>query len=490
MNKLANWVKENYTGRDVIVALQHMITMIGGTVLVPLTCGMNISITMLCAGIGTILFFFISQKKVPVFLGSSFAFLGAYTSIMGTGLAEYNAANGTAYTVSNMVNNFANAEIYDLWCRNMGKLAVALWFAGLMYVIFSFIIKAVGVEKIKKVFGPTVVGPVVMLIGFTLCQSMFTNDIVSQVGVNGATSFQVWSTAVITMATILAVNGFCKNKGFSSILKIMPIICGFVVGTVWAVIIGYPLVPKFSGSVVIFQDIFCEKSLLGFWRYITIDGNALLQVLPVALVSMMEHMGDISANSIACGKDFLVDPGVNKTIMGDGVATAFAGLLGGPSNTTYSENTAILTMTQNFKPTTVLLAAVFALILGIFVPFAEVVMAMPSPVIGGASVVLFGMISASGLRTLIENKIDLGKTKNLIVVSFTLACGLGFSAIGGIHIGDIEISPLCIATIIAILLNLIIPDYDKKEDKNTVVATGTPVNNDLPTEETIENTEE
>ena len=456
MNKFTNWVKENYTGKDVLVAIQHMLTMIGGTILVPLTCGMNISITMLCAGFGTILFFFITQKKMPVFLGSSFAFLGAYTTIMGSGI---DSAAGE--TITNLFKTN-----YELWCINMGKLVVGLWFVGLLYLIFSFIIKAVGVEKIKKLFGPVVVGPIVMLIGFTLCQTMFTSDISSQVGVGGATTFQVWSTAIITMLTIIGVNAFCKETGFSSIFKIMPIICGFIVGTVWAIVIGYPMAPSFSGSVVVFQDIFTEKSVLGFWRYIAIDGNALLQVLPVALVTMMEHMGDVSANSLACGKDFLVDPGVNRTILGDGCATAFAGLLGGPSNTTYSENTAILTMTKNFKPTTVLLAAIFAVILGIFVPFAELVQAMPSPVIGGASVVLFGMISASGLRTLVENRVDLTKTKNLIIVSFTLACGLGFSAIGGIHIGNIEISALCIATLVAVLLNFIIPG--EKEEKDAI----------------------
>ena len=457
MGKLFKKFKEVYTGRDVIVAFQHMLTMIGATILVPLTCGMNISIAIICAGIGTILFFFISKKKVPVFLGSSFAFLGAYTSIMGSGV---DATKGE--TISNLFETN-----YDLWCRNMGKLAVALWIVGICYVIFSLIIKFVGTEKIKKIFGPIVVGPVVMLIGLTLCQSIVKSDIWAQITENGGTveAWKVWTSFAVTLFTVIAINAYCKPK---SIFKIMPIICGFFVGTVYALLIGYPMPKLEVKSIVIFQDIFTEKSVLGFWKNLSIDGNALIQMLPIAFVSMMEHLGDISANSVVCGKDFLVDPGVHRTLLGDGVATAFAGLLGGPSNTTYSENTAVLVMTKNYKPTTLLLAGIFAVALGIFVPFANLIYIIPSPVIGGASVVLFGMISASGLRNLIDNKIDLSKTKNLLCISLTIACGIGFSIIGGLKIGSVEISALCIATIVAIVMNLIIPN-EKETISETVV---------------------
>ena len=418
----------------------------------PISCGLNISITMICAGIGTIAFYFIAKKKVPVFLGSSIAFLTGYCNIMGNGINE---ANGE--TLANLYTTN-----YELWCTNLGKLVVALWVAGILYAIFSYVIKLVGVEKIKKIFSPIVVGPVVMLIGFGLCQTMFKNDIVLQIS-DANPAWKVWTCAIITMVTILAINAYCKD---SSIFKIMPIICGFVVGTVYALIIGYDFSVEFSGSVTIFEDIFSEKSVLGFWKHLAFDGNAMIQILPVALVSMMEHLGDISANSLACHKDFMIDPGVNRTILGDGTATFIAGLLGGPANTTYSENTAILVMTNNFKPANMVLASVFAILLGIFVPFGEVIKAIPTPVIGGASIVLFGMIAASGLRNLIENKIDLGQTKNLLVVSFTLAVGLGFNAINGLTIGDVNISALCIATFVAIILNVIIPK--SKENSNTV----------------------
>ncbi|MBQ7307273.1 MAG: hypothetical protein IJW82_01985 [Clostridia bacterium] len=447
MKSLIAKIKETYTGRDVIIALQHMLTMIGATILVPITCGLNVSMTVLCAGIGTIIFFFISEKKVPVFLGSSFAFLGAYKAIMGEG-----APNGpqTLFT-----------DNYELWCQNMGKLSVALMAAGVLYLLFSILVKIVGVEKIKKAFPPIVVGPIVMLIGFILVQSMFQNDIIGQISSGVAPAWKVWTCAIVTVVTVLAINAYCKPK---SILKIMPVICGFFVGTVYAWIIGYPINIEFSGSIVIFQDIFTEKSILGFYRYLSIDLNAMVQVLPVALVSIMEHMGDISANSMVCGKDFMVDPGINKTILGDGTATFVAGMLGGPSNTTYSENTAVLVMTNNFKATNTFLAAIFAVILGIFVPFADIIYAIPTPVIGGASIVLFGMISASGFRNLIDNRVDLGKTKNLLVVSFTVAVGLGVNSIGNLQFGKIQISALCVATLVGILLNFVIPN-DKEENE-------------------------
>lgn len=467
--KLINKFKETYTGRDVLISLQHMLTMLGGTILVPIACGMNISITMICAGIGTIAFFFISEKKVPVFLGSSVAFMGAYQSIMGEGIT------GDEKVSSLFTDN------YELWCKNMGKLAVALFAAGILYLIFSIIVKKIGVEKIKKIFSPIVVGPVVMLIGFILCQSMFANDIFGQIAGNGGSheAWKVWTCALVTIITVLGINAYCKPK---SIFKVMPIICGFVVGTIYAAIIGYGFEYNTNGSIVIFQDIFCENSVLGFWKYLSIDGNAMIQILPIALVSIMEHLGDISANSLACGKDFMIDPGVNKTILGDGTATFIAGLLGGPANTTYSENTAILVMTQNFKPANMFLAAIFSIILGIFVPFANLVKAIPTPVIGGASIVLFGMIAASGLRNLIENKVDLGETKNLLVVSFTLAVGLGMNCIGGLNIGKVNISALCIATIVAVLLNVIIPNPKTEvvsaQNENLVVENSTPENVD------------
>ena len=452
MKSLIAKIKETYTGRDVIIALQHMLTMIGATILVPISCGLNVSITVLCAGIGTIIFFFISEKKVPVFLGSSFAFLGAYKAIMGAG-----SPNGpqTLFT-----------DNYQLWCQNMGKLSVALMTAGVLYFLFSMLVKVVGVEKIKKAFPPIVVGPIVMLIGFTLVQSMFQNDIVGQITSGVAPAWKVWTCAIVTVATVLGINAYCKPK---SILRIMPIICGFLVGTLYAWIIGYPINVEFTGSIVIFQDIFTEKSILGFYKYLSFDLNAMVQILPIALVSIMEHMGDISANSMVCGKDFMVDPGVNKTILGDGTATFVAGMLGGPSNTTYSENTAVLVMTNNFKPTNTLLAAVFAVILGIFVPFANIIYAIPTPVIGGASIVLFGMIAASGFRNLIDNRVDLGKTKNLLVVSFTVAVGLGVNSIGNLQFGDIQISALCVATLVGILLNFIIPNRREENETNELL---------------------
>ena len=201
--------------------------------------------------------------------------------------------------------------------------------------------------------------------------------------------------------------------------------------------------------------------------------SAILMVVPLAVVTFMEHLGDISANSTVCGKDFMVDPGLHRTVLGDGLATAFAGLVGGPANTTYGENTAVLSITKNYNPKNIFIAAIMAVVLGIFVPFGEILQSIPSPVVGGASIVLFGMISANGLRALVDGKVDFGDTKNILVVSITLAIGLGLGAMSlagditgnsvlKIMIGSVELSPLAIATVAAILLNLIIPNSKKQ----------------------------
>lgn len=312
------------SAKMLVMSFQHMFAMFGATVIVPILANMSISVALLSAGIGTILFHFVTQGKVPVFLGSSFAFLPVLISWMGD-----------------------KGEIgSDTWNQAMGALAVGIWITGCIYIIFSFLIKKFGVEKMKKIFPPIVVGPVVIVIGMTLAPKIFYNNIFLQYTALGSVAWKEWSTAIITLITIIVIAIFAKKN---SMLKVIPILIGFFVGYIYALCIG---LVSFEGvfnknNIVIFQQL---GTNFGFLGHLNIDWNIIVAIAPISLVAFMEHLGDINANSTVCRKDFLVDPGVDRTLMGDGVATIAAGCLGGPPNTTYGENTAILAITKNYNP--------------------------------------------------------------------------------------------------------------------------------------------
>lgn len=434
-----------YSGKDAVLSLQHMFAMLGATITVPIVSGMSIPLALISAGVGTIIFYFCTYRKVPVFLGSSFAFLPALSMMIG------GAAIGS--------------EIY-----NARALAVmlALVCAGLVYVGLSFAIKFVGVQKIKKLFPPIVVGPVIIVIGLNLSGTAFSANIFG----SSAAPWQAWTAAIITALTIVLVNALAKPKSF---LKVVPILLGFVVGYLYSIILsvcptpeGYaPLIDfgsMFSGNVIVFQQ---AGEVWGFWgAWGNLDGatvgTAMIAIVPLAIVTFMEHLGDVSANSVVCGHDFMVDPGLHRTVLGDGLATIASAVLGGPANTTYGENTAVLAITKNYNPRNIFLAAIFAVVLGLFVPFGEILGSLPSAVVGGASLILYGMIAANGLRALVDGRVDFSDTKNLIVVSLTLAVGLGLNTASmagfSIAIGDVTISALAIATVLAIVLNLVIPN--------------------------------
>lgn len=445
--------KFRISGKDFVLSFQHMFAMLGATITVPLVTGMSVPLALLSAGVGTILFYFLAKRKVPVFLGSSFAFMPGLITI------------------------FSQSAGYD--AKALAAM-IALVLAGLVYVVFSIVIKYVGVQKIKKLFPPIVVGPVIIIIGMNLAGSIFWNDILANYVVYGGEAWQHWTTALITALTIIGVNSFVKPKSF---FKVIPILIGFVVGYVYAAIIGLVNI-TFSGNIVIFQQ---AGTLWGFWGAWgdltgTLIATAIISIVPIAVVTFMEHLGDVAANSTVCGQDFMLDPGLDRTVLGDGVATIVGAMLGGPANTTYGENTAVLAITKNYNPRNVFFAAIIAVVLAVFVPFGEILQAMPSAVVGGACIVLFGMIAANGLRALVDGKVDFGDSKNMIVVSVTLAVGLGlgacelagdvvsavsnynldgnvlkvgFSVEGG---GFVKISALAISTILAIVLNLIIPN--------------------------------
>ena len=446
-----NYLKETrLNGKTAVLSFQHMFAMFGATVTVPIIANMSISVALLCAGIGTILFYFLTLRRVPVFLGSSFAFLPALQSCMaGTGEIGSPA-----------------------WNVAMGKVSVAIILAGLVYVVLSFVLKKVGAEKIRKLFPPIVVGPVIIVIGMILAPKMFYNNIIGPAAWNNIPAWKEWTAAIVTALTIIGINAFAKPKSF---LKIIPILGGFVVGYIYSLCIG---LVDFSGcdwsKIVIFQNM---GETFGFYGNMTFDLTTILAIVPLAIVTIMEHMGDINANSAVCGRDFMVYPGIHRTVLGDGVATMVAGALGGPANTTYGENTAVLAITKNYNPKNIFYAACMAIFFGCFSIFGTAIGTIPVAVIGGASIVLFGMISASGLRAIVEGKVDFSRSKNLIVVSVILSIGLGLGAMSlagdvtgdmafKIMIGSVEISPLCIATFLGIILNLIIPDRDAESGKS------------------------
>ena len=436
--------------KTTILSFQHMFAMLGATVLVPILAGLSISITLITAGIGTVIFYFTTKKKVPVFLGSSFAYLPALMAIM--------SGSGDIGSTA--------------WQQNMGALVVAVFFTGVVYLLFAAIIHLIGVEKVRKIFPPRVVGPVIIVLGMLLVPTILWNNIIARYTLFGSEAWKEWSTALITLVTIIGISAFAKPKSF---FKAAPILLGFIVGYVYAVIIGLVDFSSLQGAdIVIFQSL---GSTLGFYKYLRFDWNAIVMMVPIAFVTLMEHIGDISANSTVCGKDFFVDPGIDRTLAGDGFAIMAASLLGGPPQTTYGENTAILVITENYEPKNVFYAALLAILFGVISIFGSVIATIPSAVIGGASVILFGMISASGLRMVIEHKADIGRTKDLIIVSVTLAVGLGLGALSTagdiigqigvvgfdpsllkIMIGNVQISPLAIATLVAVFLNIVIPE--------------------------------
>lgn len=436
--------------KTTILSFQHMFAMLGATVLVPMLAGLSISITLITAGIGTVIFYFTTKKKVPAFLGSSFAYLPALMAIMsGSG-----AIGSTP------------------WQQNMGKLVVAVFFTGLAYLLFAVIIHLIGVDKVRKIFPPRVVGPVIIVLGMLLVPTILWNNIIAPYALFGSEPWKQWTTALITLISIIAISAFAKPKSF---FKAAPILLGFIIGYIYAVIIGLVDFSSLQGAdIVIFQSL---GSTLGFYKYLRFDWNAIVMMVPIAFVTLMEHIGDISANSTVCGQDFFVDPGIDRTLAGDGLAIIAASLLGGPPQTTYGENTAILVITENYEPKNVFYAALLAILFGVISIFGSVIATIPSAVIGGASIILFGMISASGLRMVIEHKADIGKTKDLMIVSVTLAVGLGLGALSTagdiigqlgvigfdpailkIMIGNVQISPLAIATLVAVFLNIVIPE--------------------------------
>ena len=411
--------------RMLILGVQHMFAMFGATVLVPLLTGLSVSTTLLCAGLGTLLFHLITKGKVPAFLGSSFAYLGGFAIVSNSG---------------------ANPE-------NLPYACAAVAFSGLLYVLVSLLISTFGIRRIMKFFPPVVTGPIIISIGLILAPSAISNCSTN------------WLLAIVALGTVIVCNIWGKGM-----VKILPILLGILVSYVVALVTG----------AVDFTPI-AEARLIGFpvhreaMGLFAIDGSekfisALFTILPIAIATMMEHIGDIAAISATTGKNYIRDPGLNRTLMGDGLATTMAGLLGGPANTTYGENTGVLALSKIYDPLVIRIAALFACILSFCPKFEAIINTIPSAIIGGISFMLYGMISAIGVRNVVENQVDFTNTRNLIIAAVILVSALGFNSVGGITFAvggvSITLSGLAIAAIAGIVLNAILPGNDYEFDAN------------------------
>lgn len=421
-----------------LLGLQHMFAMFGATILVPILVnsyfegeGLSIQVTLFCAGIGTLLFHLLTKGKVPAFLGSSFAFLGGFATVANLSTGKY-----------------ANMTMGEKLPYACGGTVVA----GLLYLLLALVIKLVGVKKVMRFLPPVVTGPIIICIGLSLAPSAIANAKTN------------WLLAIIAFGVVVFFNVWGKGM-----LKIIPILLGVVISYVCAIIFNAAGMTNADGSSILQFGAIAEASIISFqpFQICKFDITAILVMAPIAIATMMEHIGDISAISATCGEDFVEDPGLNRTLLGDGLATALAGFIGGPANTTYGENTGVLELSKVHDPRVIRIAACYAIVLSFFPKVAELIGTMPASIIGGISFILYGMISAIGVRNVVENHVDFTNTRNLIVAAIILVTGLGFSdgltfTIGGT---TITLTALALASIFGIILNAILPnkDYDFSE---------------------------
>ena len=393
--------------RRVVLGLQHTVAMFGATVLVPLILGLSPSLALLSAGIGTLIFHLVTKGIVPVFLGSSFAFIAPI--------------------------GLAISEGYSLVSIGVGIIG-----AGVVYLIVSFLVTVIpdGTHKIRALFPPVVTGPIIAVIGITL----------APVAISEAQGN--WWLALVTLGSVIVAAIW-----FRGIFKMLPILTGFIAGYVIAIIFGQVDFAALNDAKWLAWPDF--GGLFGGGEF---DIGAVWLIAPVAFVTMIEHVGDILTNGRVVGKDFFDDPGINRTLLGDGLATIFAGLIGGPPNTTYSENTGVLAVTKVYDPRVLRIGAGFAILLGLIPKFGGLLQTVPVAVLGGISIVLFGMIASIGLRVLTDARVDFPQSRNLIVAALILVFGLGVSGLESpIQIGDVSVSGLALAAVVGVVANLVLP---------------------------------
>ena len=418
------------TPKMLLLGFQHMFAMFGATVLVPALTGLDVATALLFAGIGTLLFHLLTGGKVPAFLGSSFAFIGGYNAIRTVGAA----ADGS--------------PIYDNALLPYACFGVLI--AGLMYVILSVLFKIFGVKKVMRFFPPIVTGPIIIAIGLTLSSSAINNCKAN------------WLVAVVAIAIVVGFNMW--GKGMT---KIIPILLGVLGSYIFAIIVDPAeramVSEAVSNAAWIGLPVHWDRTIFGLFST-EVDSSllwsAVFTIVPLSLATMVEHIGDVCAISSTVGKNFMSDPGFHRTLLGDGLATSLAAIFGGPANTTYGENTGVLALSKVYDPRVIRIAACIAILVSFSPKFAALVSAMPTATIGGVSLILYGMISAVGVRNVVENKVDFTNTRNVIIAALILVLAIGISYSGSIQIGLVSLSGLAVASIVGILLNAILPGKD------------------------------
>ena len=421
-------VKELGKGKVLMLGLQHMFAMFGATVLVPILTGLDISTTLLFAGLGTLLFHLITKGKVPAFLGSSFAFLGGYGAIAPL-----------------LADGSSNIEMLPYACFGVAC-------AGLVYVVFAGLIKVFSAQKVMSFFPPIVTGPIIIAIGLTLSKS----------AIDSCTDN--WLLAIIAIAVVIICNIYGKGM-----IKIIPILLGVVASYAAGVCMGEVDFTAVKEAAWFGFPIRMETTVFALFGE-NFNGETLfasiLTIMPIALATIVEHVGDISAISSTTGVNYIKNPGLHRTMLGDGLATVLSSVFGGPANTTYGENTGVLNLSKVYDPAVVRLAAVFAILFSFCPKVASVIQVMPTATVGGISLILYGMISAVGVRNVVENQVDFTKSRNVIIAALilVLAIGVNYSNAGAIvfHIGEltIRLSGLAAGALAGIGLNAVLPDKD------------------------------
>lgn len=404
-----------------ILGIQHLFAMFGATILVPVLTGLSVSSTLLFAGIGTLVFHCITKFKVPAFLGSSFAFIGGYLSVKALGVEQ-----GMTETLA-----------LDYAC-------IGVCFAGLCYFIIAGLIKAFGIDKIMHFFPPVVTGPMIIAIGLVLSGSAIQNCTTN------------WTLALVAILTVI-----CSSVWGKGIIKIIPILLGVMVSYILAAVTGEVDFAALDEAAWIGLPVSRERTALAVLDNMdtTFLFSSIIAIMPIAIATIMEHIGDMCAISSTVGKDFLKDPGLHRTLMGDGLATSLASLFGAPANTTYGENTGVLNLTKVYDPAVIRLAAIIAILLSFCPKFACLIGLMPAATIGGVSLILYGMISAVGVRNLVEAGVDFSSSRNVFVAALILviAIGVKYGAEDNVVIGPIHFSGLALSALVGIVLNAILP---------------------------------
>lgn len=406
----------------IMLGIQHLFAMFGATILVPLITGLDVSATLLFAGIGTLLFHIISKMKVPAFLGSSFAFLGGYASVKQLCVAQ---------------------GLTDEMALNYACLGVAA--ASLLYFIMAFLIKMFGTDKVMRFFPPVVTGPMVIAIGLTLSGSAIHN------------CQQNWLLAIT--AIVIVIGASIWGRG---IIKIVPILLGVLGSYILAATMGEVDFTQLSEAAWIGLPINMDRTAIVVMKDPNFDLiiTSIIAIFPIAFATIMEHIGDMCAIQSTVGKNFIKDPGLHRTLSGDGLATLLASIFGAPANTTYGENTGVLNLTKVFDPAVIRMAACFAILLSFSPKFACLIGLMPAATIGGVSLILYGMISAVGVRNLVETSVDFSSSRNVFVAALIMVVSIGvqYGTDGGVKIGPVTFSGLALAAIVGIVLNAILPD--------------------------------